>query len=50
MGDQKQQVHIRLNAATVRRLTEIAKQERRSRSQQIEHILELYLSQQKKQR
>ena len=50
MGDQKQQVHIRLNAATVRRLTALAKEERRSRSQQIEHILELYLSQQKKQR
>ena len=49
MSDQRQ-VHIRLSAATVQRLSALAKQERRSRSQQIEFIIELYLSQQKKQR
>ena len=50
MSEQRQQVHIRLHAATVQRLTEIARQERRTRTQQIEHILEQYLAQAKKQR
>ena len=50
MSDQKQQVHIRLHSSTVQRLTALAEEQRRSRSQQIEHILEQWIAQQKKQR
>ena len=50
MSDQKQQVHIRLHSSTVQRLSALAKQQRRSRSQQIEFIIEEYLAQAKKQR